>query len=176
VTGRAIDADLSDNPQCQVLGRNRFRQRTAHVNQHRARLNLRQTLRRQHVLNFAGADAEGQRAKGAVGAGMAVAANNRHSRPGQSQLRSDDMDDALFARINIEKLDPEGLAIRAQHVDLLGGDRIEDWQRPISGRNVVIDGAEGEVGPANGPIPCPQSVECLRRGHLMNQVQVYVKQ
>ena len=52
---------------------------------HRLRPHLRQRLRRQHVLDFAGADAERQRAECAVGRGVAVAADDRHPRQGQAR-------------------------------------------------------------------------------------------
>ncbi len=56
---------------------------------------LEQALGRQHVLDLAGADAEGQRAERAVRRGVAVAADDGHARLGQPQLRADDVDDAL---------------------------------------------------------------------------------
>jgi hypothetical protein len=44
---------------------------------HRFGARLHQALRGQDVFDFAGTDAEGQRAEGAVRAGVAVAADNR---------------------------------------------------------------------------------------------------
>ena len=50
---------------------------------HGLRAHLGQGLGGQHVLDLAGADAEGERAEGAVGRGVAVAADDRHARLGQ---------------------------------------------------------------------------------------------
>src|SRR5579883_2382350 len=47
-----------------------------HHNVQRFRTGLHQALRGQHMLDFAGADAEGQRAKGAVRGSVAVAADD----------------------------------------------------------------------------------------------------
>ncbi len=55
---------------------------------HRARPLLDQALGREHVLDLGGADPEGQRAEGAVGRGVAVAADDRHPRLGDAQLRA----------------------------------------------------------------------------------------
>ena len=62
---------------------------------HRAGPLLGQRLGGEHVLDLAGADAEGQRAEGAVGGGVAVAAHDRHARLGEALLGADDVDDAL---------------------------------------------------------------------------------
>ena len=58
---------------------------------------LPEGLRRQDVLDLAGADAEGQGPEGAVGAGVAVAADDRQAGQGQAQLGADDVDDPLVA-------------------------------------------------------------------------------
>src|SRR6266849_1407353 len=60
VTRSAIGSDLTDYSQRQVLRRHAFRQGATHVNQHSARLILWQALRCEHMLDFAGADAEGE--------------------------------------------------------------------------------------------------------------------
>ena len=62
---------------------------------HRLRPLLHHALGREHVLDLGGADPEGQRAEGAVGRGVAVAADDRHPRLGDAQLRADHVDDPL---------------------------------------------------------------------------------
>jgi hypothetical protein len=47
------------------------------------------------VLHLAGADPERQRAEGAVGGGVGIAAHDRHSRLGDPQLRPDYVHDPL---------------------------------------------------------------------------------
>ena len=59
---------------------------------------LRQGLRGHDVLDFAGADAEGERAEGSVGGGVRVAADDGHAGLGEAELGADDVDDALVGR------------------------------------------------------------------------------
>ena len=73
---------------------------------------LPQALRRQHVLDFAGADSECERAECAVRRGVAVAAYDRHARLREPELRPDHVDDSLLARAEIEQLDAELLQLR----------------------------------------------------------------
>ena len=47
------------------------------------------------MLDLGGADAEGERAEGAMRRGVAVAADDGHAGLGQALLGADDMDDAL---------------------------------------------------------------------------------
>ena len=56
---------------------------------------LDQRLGGEHVLDLGGADAVGERAEGAVGRGVAVAADDGRARQGEALLRPDDVDDAL---------------------------------------------------------------------------------
>ena len=58
---------------------------------------LRQRLRGEDVLDLARADAEGERAEGAVRGGVRVAADDRHPRLGQAELGADHVDDAVAA-------------------------------------------------------------------------------
>ena len=61
------------------------RQLAVDGDRHLLRPVLRQRLGGQHVLDLAGADAERQRAEGAVGGGVAVAADDRHAGLGQAR-------------------------------------------------------------------------------------------
>jgi hypothetical protein len=56
---------------------------------------MRQRLGGQHVLDLAGADAEGQRTERAVRRRVRVAAHDGHAGLGQTELRADDVHDAL---------------------------------------------------------------------------------
>ena len=85
--------------------------RVSHL--HRERLVLRQTLRCQHVLDFARADAKRERAESAVRARVTIAADDRHARPRQSKLWSNNVNDALFGRMNIEELNAKLFAVSA---------------------------------------------------------------
>jgi hypothetical protein len=63
-----------------------------------SRTGAAQRLGRQHVLDLAGADAEGERAERAVRGGVAVAADQGRARQGETLLGADDMDDPLRPR------------------------------------------------------------------------------
>ena len=74
---------------------------------HGLRPHLGQGLGGQHVLDLAGADAEGQRTERAVGRGVAVAADDGHARLGPALLGPDDVDDALVGVAHREAGDAE---------------------------------------------------------------------
>ena len=95
VAGGAVDAHLADRPEDEVLGRDAEAEARPRSGCASTRLALHEHLRRQHVLDLARADAEGQRAEGAVGGGVAVAADDRHPGLGHAELGPDDVDDAL---------------------------------------------------------------------------------
>ena len=84
----AAEAEFGDDGQHHVLGRDASGQGAVDGDAHGARFSLEQRLGRQHMADLAGADAEGERAEGAVGRGVAVAADHGHARLGQPQLRS----------------------------------------------------------------------------------------
>ena len=136
---------------------------------------LQQRLRGQHVFDFAGADAEGQRPERAVRGGVAVAADDRHARLREAQLGPDDVDDPLLAIVEIVHADAELAAVRPQGVDLLLGDRIGDRQAAIGRRHVVVGRGHGQLGPADLAAGQPQALERLGAGHFVDQVQIDVQ-
>src|SRR3546814_6948689 len=58
-----------------------------------------QRLRREHMLDLARPDAEGERADSAMARGVAVAADDRRAGQRKALFGADDMDDALLGRI-----------------------------------------------------------------------------
>ena len=143
--------------------------------QHVLRLVREQRLRRQHVLDLAGADAVRQRAEGAVGRGVRVAADDRHAGQRGALLRADHVDDALALVVHLELGDAEAVAVGVERVDLQARDRVGDAVRAVGGRHVVVahrqvrrqapDLAAGQLEPLEG----------LRAGHLVHQVAVDVE-
>ena len=107
VAGTAIDPDPADDGEHQVLGGNARRQPARHVDRERARPALQQALGREHVTDLRGADAEGERTEGTVGAGVAVAADDRASGLGEPELGADDVHDATPVVAHAEQLDAE---------------------------------------------------------------------
>ena len=103
-------------------------QRPVDAHGKRLRRPLQQALRRQHVLHFAGADAERQRSERSMRRRVAVTANHRHARLRQSLLRPHHVDDALLLALKSVTADPELAAIRLQLRHLRGGDLIENRQ------------------------------------------------
>ncbi len=111
MTGGAIGADLADDSQSQIFCPNTFGQTAAHVDLHRLRLLLRQALGGENVFYFGSSDAEGQGSERAMGAGVAIAADDCHPRLSQSEFRSDHMDNSLLLGVHVEKSHAEFLAI-----------------------------------------------------------------
>ena len=133
---------------------------------------LEQALGREDHLDLAGADPEGERTKGTVGGRVRVAADDRHARLGQAELRADDVDDALVGRPEAMQRDPELGAVVGQLLDLGRRDQVGDRQRAIVGRDRMIGRGHGLARPANRQAALAQPGECLRAGDLVDEVQV----
>ena len=88
--------DVSNDVEDDVFGGRSFVEGTFDVDAHEFWLALEQALGTHHHFHFAGADAKGDRAEGAVRGGVAVAADDRHTWLGDAQFRSDDVYDALI--------------------------------------------------------------------------------
>ena len=168
----AAGADPADHGQHQVLGGDPGRQLAVDGHRHGGRPSLRERLGGEHVLDLAGADAEGQGAEGAVGRGVAVAADDGHARLGQALLGPDDVDDALVGVAHRIAGDPELGAVGVQHRQLLGRDGVGHRLVDVGGRDVVVGRGDGEVGPVDGAAGQAEPVEGLRGRDLVDQVEV----
>ena len=124
VTDGAVDADASDDREDHILGTDAEPEPAVDAHLHGAGSSLHQGLGRQRVLDLAGADAEGESTEGAVGRGVGVAADDGHSRLGEPQLGTDDMDDALARVAEPVAGDAEVAAVGQQSVHLLPRDGI----------------------------------------------------
>ena len=147
---------------------------TLHVDRHRLRQFLREGLRGQDVFDFAGADADRQRAERAVRGRMRITADDDHSRLRVALFWSDHVDDALAGCTHREERDTEVRGVSAQRVHLLRADGVRD--RPLGGGDVVVHRRDGEIGPPDRASVQPETVERLRTRDLVNQVQVDVEQ
>nr|BFE68399.1 hypothetical protein GCM10020092_017000 [Actinoplanes digitatis] len=114
----AAGAGLGDEREDQVLGRRVGVQLAVDNDRHRLRPGLRQRLCGEHVLDLAGADAEGQRAERAVCRGVRVAAHDRRAGLGEPELWPDHVDDALLHIAERADLHAELGAVLAQGLDL----------------------------------------------------------
>ncbi|MNQ86901.1 hypothetical protein D3C85_1021070 [compost metagenome] len=123
----------------------------------------------------------GQRAEGAVGRGVRVAADHGHARQGRALLRADHMDDALAHVVHLEFEDAEVVAVLVEGLHLQARDLVGDGLQTalalgLGGRHVVIRG--GDVG-VDAPRLAPgqtQPFEGLRRGHFVEDMAVDVDQ
>ena len=127
------------------------------------------------MLHLRRSNPECQRAKRAVRPGVAVAANNRHPRLRQPQLRTNHMHNPLIRRIHIEQPDAKFLAIRLQSPDLLGRNQIRNRSATRLSRNIVIDGSHRPRRLTNFPPRGAQPIKSLRRSHLMHQMQIDIQ-
>jgi hypothetical protein len=106
-----------------------------------------------------------------------VAADDGHARLGDAQLGADDVHDALIARVHVVELDAEVGAVLAQRGNLLGRDLVDDVEAALDGGgHVVIDGRDGAIGTAHLAAGQAQAFKGLRRGDLVEQLQVDVEQ
>src|SRR5262249_61810765 len=111
VTDPAADAELADRAEDQVLRRQARMELADELDEHRPWAALGQRLRREHVLDLRRADAERERAEGAVRRGVRVAADDRHPGLREPELGPDHVHDPLAAGAGRVELDPELRAV-----------------------------------------------------------------
>ena len=139
---------------------------------HRLRPYLGQRLRRQHVLDLARPDAEGQGAEGAVGRGVAVAADDGHAGLRPPLFGTDDVDDPLVGVTHRVAGDAELGRVGVEHLELLGRDGVGQRLVDVGGGHVVVRRGHGQVGTPHRPARQPYPVEGLGRGHLVHEVEI----
>ncbi len=135
---------------------------------------LRKGLRREHVLDLARADAERERAEGAVGRRVRVAADDRHAGLRVAHLGTDHVHDALAGGAPGIERDAELVGVGLQRLHLLRADLV--GHRAVGRRHVVVHRRDREVGAANGAIVHAQALERLRARHLVHEMQVDVEE
>ena len=109
-------------------------------------------------------------------AGVAVAANNCHTRLGESHFGTDHVHDSLLSRADIEQLNAEFLAVAAQGFNLLSGDRILNAQALIHrGGYIVVDGGSGQLGAPDFAPGGAQTLKGLRRGDFVDEMQINIE-
>src|ERR1019366_5062620 len=175
--GSAVGPDVADDGEDDVLGGDAAGQFAFDRNAEGLGLGLRQGLRREDVLDFAGADAEGECAECSVRGGVRVAADDGHARLGDAQLGTDDVHDSLVARVYIVEFNSEFGAVLAQGFDLRGRDLVDDVEPAFEGcGNVVVHGCDAAIGAAHLAVGEPEAFKCLGRSDLVQQLQVDVDQ
>ncbi len=117
----------ADDGEGEVLGADaEAERRPTKMDAHVLGLLLAQGLGGQHVLDLAGADAEGQGAEGAVGGGVGVAADDRHAGLGEALLGADHVDDALAVGAQGVDVDAELGAVALEGFELHAGELVLD--------------------------------------------------
>ena len=172
----AAGADLSDDSEDDVLRGRACGQGAVDRDRHGLEGGHRQGLGREHVLDLAGADTEGQCAEGTVRGGVGVAAHDRHAGLGEAQLGADDVNDALIGVAQGVQAHAELLGILAQRVDLRAARDVCNGLVNVDGRRVVILRRDRQIGAANLASGQAQALEGLGTRDLMHQVEVDVQQ
>ena len=172
VAGAAGRADLADDGQHDVLGAAALGQRAFHLDQHVLGLLGQQGLGGQHMLHFGGADAVGQRAEGAVGGGMGVAAHDSSAREGEALFRTDDVANALADVELVVIFESEQLGVLGEVRDLVGALGVRIGFGAVGGRDVVVDDQQRLLRALHLAAREAQPFERLRRRHLVNDVSV----
>jgi len=166
----AVGSDLGDDREREVLGAEAFGKFAVGGDAHALGLFLPQRLRHQHMGHFRGADAERKRAEGAMGRGVAIAANDQQARQRQPQFRADHMHDALAAVVEPEQGDVliGGVLVQlADHARDFGiGDRLATAAR----RHVMVGDAERQLRLRHRGAALRQAAESVERAfmHIMS--------
>ncbi len=126
VAGRAVGADLADQPEDQVLRRDAARRHALEAHEHLRAALVRQGLRGEHLLDLARADAEGERSERAVRRGVRVAAHDRHAGLRDAELGTDHVHDPLAAMSATVQADAEVVAVSVERLELLSRHVIVD--------------------------------------------------
>ena len=101
-------------------------------------------------------------AEGAMGRGVAVAADDRRARQGEPLLGSDDMNDALAPVVLVVIFEPEFAGIFRELLDLRLALGIADRLRAVGGRHIVVDDGESLLRRPHLAAGQAQSFEGLR--------------
>ena len=109
-----------------------------------------------------------------MGAGVAVAADDRRARQRHAQLGTDHVHDPLVPALDIVKRDAKLAAVGPHRLELLARQRVADVELVV-GRHVVVDRGERQVRPPHPPAGQPQPVKRLRTRHFVDQVPVDIQ-
>ena len=172
----ARDADPADDREHEVLRADARAERPVHRDRQRLRLALQEALRREHVRDLGRADPERERAEGAVGAGVAVAADDRHARLREPELRADHVHDAAPRITQAQQLEAVLARVALQLADLPRR-RLEPDRQPAEhlgavGRHGVIERRDRALRSPHAEVARFQLGESLRRGDLVREMQV----
>ena len=128
------------------------------------------------MLDFGRADAMGQRPEGAMGGGVAVAADDGRAGQGEALLGPDHMDDAL-ALVALGKIfDAEISGVLRQRLDLDAAFLFLDALRAVRGRDIVIHHGQCLFRRADLAAGQAEAFKSLRGGDLMHEMAIDIEQ
>jgi len=137
---------------------------------------LHEALRGEDVFDFAGADAEGQGAEGAVSGGVGIAADNSLAGLGDAEFRAYDVDDALMLAVHVEEADSEFAAVALEGFELEASGVIENAEGAVGGGDGMVHDGEGKIGTADGAAFGFEAGKGLGRGAFVDKVAIDVDQ
>jgi hypothetical protein len=174
MTAPTGDADLGDNAQRSVLRGDIGAEPAVQPHPHALRPLHRQHLRRQDVLEFAGAAAEGERAEAADRRRVAVRYCVRRAGQHHAELGRHDVRNALLRIAEVEQPYAELLGAGAGSAQQLGAVRVGGVVTARRRRHGVILDRECQVGATDRPPRLLKLVERDRGVQLMQHVTVDV--
>jgi len=134
-----------------------------------------QCLRRQHMLDLACADAEGERGKRAMRGRVAVAADDGRARQRPTLFRPHDVHDALADIVHRQILDAEFARVGFELGNLIARLRIGDPLGAILGRHIVICDRQSEFGASHLAMRSPEAFERLWARHFVHEMAIDIK-
>src|SRR6185436_8173735 len=175
IAGSSGCADLADDGENGILRRTVTRQHPIDANLHGLGSFLYQALGGQYMLDFAGADAEGQGSERAMGGSMRITAYDGCPWKGKALFRSDHMHDTLTDIIHAEEHDAEVMAIFFQCPDLFCTERISDAHGPVGGRDVVVRYSQRGTRASRSAAGEFEPFKRLRRRYLVDQLTIDIE-
>ena len=166
---------MTDQSEDEVLGRDADGQPAFEPHAHGFGPPLDQRLRREHMGQLAGADAERQRAQPAMGAGMAVAADDQAAGKAEAKLGPDHMDDALPGFIDIEHPDAGRRRLGPQARQKLLSD-LAGAGPSARRRNRMIRRCERQFRIVHRQVAVFEIEQAARAAEIVQQMTVDVKQ
>jgi hypothetical protein len=173
----ARGADAGDQGEHEVLGVDACGGRAVEAGEHRRRPFHGEGLGAQCVFHFGHADAPGQPADPAQGAGVAAGADHRRPGQGDAELGEDHVRDPLSGVTDVEQPDPARGRLRPEPADehFPRRDR-RQVAAAGAGAHDVIHGAEDQAAVVQLPVVVPHAAQCDRAAAFMQQHPVDVQE
>jgi len=174
VARAAADADFADDGENDVLCGDAFRAFAVHENVQRFGFRLHKALRGENVLHFAGADAEGKGAEGAMRGSVAIAADDGVAGLRDAEFRADNVNNALIFAVHVKQAYAGFAAIFFECFKLEAGVGVNNGEGAVLGGDGVVHDGEGEIGAADFAAFGFESGEGLRGSAFVDEVAINI--